>query len=79
MYIFFSYRLFIKTRLQTHILCGQVLHRPVEVALDKISDATERKNDHTRHVLPDLQPTRALNTSSVIPVGFSASAAAFSS
>lgn len=57
----------------------EALHRPVDVALDKIDDATPRRREHSRLDLKDFAPTQAMNQQNVFPVGFGASVTALGS
>jgi quinol monooxygenase YgiN len=57
----------------------EALHRPVDVALDKIAEATPRRRQHSRLDLKDFAPQQALNQQAVFPVGFGASVTALGS
>lgn len=57
----------------------EALHRPVDVALDKIAEATPRRRQHTRLDLKDFAPQQAMDQQNVYPIGFGASVTALGS
>lgn len=57
----------------------EALHHPVDVALDKIAEATPRRRQHSRLDLKDFAPQQAMDQQNVYPVGFGASVTALGS